>query len=154
MKTGIPKSIVLFAAVVAMSSQAFAAEQVTWTGSIRDLVEKRCVTCHGSDAANEYYEFKRNRLKWVAAGKGMRLNTYSHLLFYTAWPDTGSLMRRLDDGNSREDKKPGNMYGHLGDTEQERQKNLALFKAWVGNWTHKRWNEVTKDEMNGITVAY
>jgi hypothetical protein len=87
-------------------------------------------------------------------GVGMRMDTYSHLIFYTAWPDTGSLMRRLDDGRNTKDSKPGNMYKYLGSTEEERQKNLQLFKAWVGNWTLKRWPEITKEELDGIKVKY
>lgn len=34
----------------------------------------------------------------------------SHLAGYIGWPDTGALMRRLDDGSSSIDKKSGNMY--------------------------------------------
>ncbi|MBI5905326.1 MAG: hypothetical protein HZB86_07205 [Deltaproteobacteria bacterium] len=54
----------------------------------------------------------------------------------------------------REDGMPGNMYRNLGVTEEERQKNLKLFKAWVGNWVLKRWPEVTKEELHGIKVMY
>jgi len=144
----------MFVAVITVSSTVFASEQITWTGSIRDIVEKRCVMCHGSDAAPEYFEFNKDKQKWTALGRGMRLNTYSHLVFYTAWPDTGALMRRLDDGSGKADKKAGNMYEHLGENEQERQKNLALFKAWIENWTLKRWNEISKEEMQRIKVQY
>jgi len=58
----------------------------------------------------------------------MRMDTYSHLIFYTAWPDTGSLMRRLDDGRNTKDGKPGNMYKYLGSTEEERQKIYSFLK--------------------------
>ena len=138
--------ITLLAAATAWSSD------VTYTSQIQPLVAAKCVACHGKDAAPEYYAFKKEKEKWVAKGQGMRMDTYSHLIFYTAWPDTGALMRRLDDGKAS--GKPGNMYQHLGANEEERQKNLALFKSWVGNWTHKRWNDITKEEMNGITVKY
>ncbi len=33
------------------------------------------------------------------------MDTYSYLIYYTAWPDTGSLMRRLDDGKNIKDGK-------------------------------------------------
>ena len=82
------------------------------------------------------------------------MDTYSHLIAYTAWPDTGALMRRLDDGKAANDAKPGNMYPHLGSTEPERQKNLQTFKNWVGAWTLKRWKEITKEELDGIKVKY
>ncbi len=72
------------------------------------------------------------------------------------------MMRRLDDGQSTADKKPGNMYQHLGEDEEERQKNLKLFKAWIGEdaWNLKRWNArgdvpaITKDELNKLKVKY
>ncbi len=90
----------------------------------------------------------------MGMGQGMRMDTYSHLIFYTAWTDTGSLMRRLDDGKNTKDGKPGNMYKYLGDNEDETQNNLKLFKGWVGNWVLKRWADITKEDMNGIKVKY
>ncbi len=123
------------------------AETVTYRKDIQPVFQARCVVCHGSDAP-EYQGFKEAKEAWLAKGLGPRMDTYSHLVFYTAWPDTGALMRRLDDA------KPGNMYQHLGDSDAERQKNLALFKAWVGNWNLKKWGEVTKEELDGVKVPY
>lgn len=131
-----------------------AADEITYTGQIANLVEAKCAGCHGINAAPEYHAFKKEKDKWLAKGQGMRMNSYSHLVFFTAWPDTGALMRRLDDGKSGKEGKPGNMYRHLGSSEEERQKNLALFKGWVGHWSLKRWNEISKDELSGITVKY
>jgi hypothetical protein len=82
------------------------------------------------------------------------MDTYVHLIYYTAWPDTGALMRRLDDGKASKDGKLGNMYEHLGATEEERQKNLSLVKSWVGNWVLKRWPEIAKEDIGGVTVKY
>lgn len=135
------------------STTAWGAE-VSYRSDIKPLFDARCAGCHGKDAAPEYYAFKEEKEKWVAKGQGMRMDTYSHLVFYTAWPDTGALMRRLDDGKGSKEGKQGNMYKHLGATEEERQKNLSLFKAWVGNWNLKKWPEVTKEELNGIKVKY
>jgi hypothetical protein len=146
-------AILLGTVILAASSVSWGGE-ATYTKDIRQLVEARCLDCHGKDAAPEYDAFKKEKEKWLAQGQGMRLDTYSHLVFFTAWPDTGSLMRRLDDGKGTKDGEPGNMYRHLGDTEEERQKNLKLFKEWVGNWALKRWPEITKKELNGITVKY
>jgi hypothetical protein len=84
----------------------------------------------------------------------MRMDSYSLLISHIGWPETGALMRRLDDGSNTKDKKPGNMYQYLGASDAERKANLAVFKEWVGNWTLKRWNEITKEELNGITVRY
>jgi hypothetical protein len=63
-------------------------------------------------------------------------------------------MRRLDDGKGVKDGKTGNMYRYLGEKEEERQQNLKVFKAWVGNWTLKRWKDISKEDMEGIKVKY
>ncbi len=126
---------------------AASAETVTYRRDIAPLFQARCAGCHGSEAP-EYKGFKEEKEAWMAKGIGPRMDTYSHLIYYTAWPDTGALMRRLDDA------KPGNMYQHLGETEAERKANLALFKAWVGNWSLKRWADITKEEMAGVVVPY
>jgi hypothetical protein len=122
-------------------------EDVTYRKQIKPVFDAKCLGCHGSNSP-EYPAFKEEQEKWKEKGMGPRMETYSHLVYYTAWPDTGALMRRLDD------QKPGNMYEYLGDNNEERQKNLKLFKSWVGNWTLKRWPEITKEEMDGITVKY
>lgn len=63
-------------------------------------------------------------------------------------------MRRLDDGASTADGTPGNMYQNLGTTQEELQRNVALFKQWVGNWSLKRWSDATKEEISAIWVPY
>jgi hypothetical protein len=127
---------------------------VTYRKDIKPLFDAKCADCHGSNAAPEYDAFKEDQEKWLAEGVGMRMDTYSHLIFYTAWPDTGALMRRLDDGKALPGGKAGNMYQYLGATEEERQRNLNAFKGWVGNWTLKRWKDITKEDMEGIKVKY
>ena len=74
---------------------------------------------------------------------------------FVGWPDSGALMRRLDDGRHTKDGEPGNMYQHLGADERERQENLALFKAWVGEkgWVLKRFDELTRKELGRMRVA-
>ena len=64
------------------------------------------------------------------------------------------MMRRLDDGKGSKDGKPGNMYEHLGATEVERQKNLDIFKAWVGNWSLKRFPDSNMEDLKNIKVKY
>lgn len=139
------------AAVLALSSAVYS-EDITYRKHIKPLFDAKCLECHGENAAPEYHAFKEDKNKWVSKGQGMRMDTYSHLVFYTAWPDTGALMRRLDDGKTT--GKPGNMYQYLGKTEDERQQNLTFFKSWVGNWTLKKWKDITKEEMDGIKVKY
>lgn len=90
------------------------------------------------------------------------MDTYADLISFVGWPDTGAIMRRLDDGSNTADRKPGNMYQYLGATDEERQANLKLFMAWVGEdaWTLKRWNKkgdvpgITKEELHKIKVKY
>ena len=137
-----------------MAASAVHAQETTWSGSINGIVEKQCFSCHGPESAPEYPLFKKDKEKWLSKGLAMRMDTYSHLVSFVGWPNTGAMMRRLDDGKGVKEGKPGNMYQHLGATEEERQKNLALFKDWVGNWSLKRLPETTKEDLNGIKVKY
>ena len=121
--------------------------------SEKQVFEKHCVACHGSDSP-EYAAFKKDKDVWVKKGIGMRMETYSHLVSFVGWPNSGALMRRLDDGKNSPEGKVGNMYQHLGSDEQERQANLALFKKWIGSWNLKRWVDTSKDELGNIKSKY
>lgn len=147
------KNFLAAATLTALAAIPAQADEISWSGTIKQVFEKHCIACHGSEAP-EYAAFKKDKEAWVKNGSGMRMETYSHLVSFVGWPDTGALMRRLDDGKGSKEGKQGNMYRHLGATEEERQKNLALFKAWVGNWNLKRWADVSKDELNGLKVKY
>jgi len=147
-KTGIALTVFILAG----ASQALAAD-VTWQKDIKPLFDKHCLACHGKDSP-EHDEFAKDKKGWTAKGVGMRMDSYSHLITYVGWPYSGALMRRLDDGANRADKKPGNMFEYLGATEAERKANLNTFKAWVGNWNIKRWSDLTRDELNDIKVKY
>ena len=137
-----------------LAATATHAQETTWSGNIREIVEKQCLACHGPESAPEYPLFKKEKEKWLSKGMAMRMDSYSHLVSFIGWPNTGAMMRRLDDGKGSKDGKPGNMYQHLGTTEKERQQNLGQFKAWIGNWSLKRWPETTREDLNGITVKY
>jgi len=129
------------------------AGEIRYTTHIKKVFEQKCEACHGSDAP-EYGDFKKDKEKYLALFKGPKMAGYANLVHYTGWPDTGALMRKLDDGANTKDKKPGNMYQYLGADDAERQKNLKLFRAWVGNWTLKRFPELTKKDLANIKVAY
>ena len=148
------KKIIASIGFTVLAASAVHAQETTWSGSIKGIVEKQCLACHGPESAPEYPLFKKEKEKWLAKGQAMRMDTYSHLVSFVGWPNTGAMMRRLDDGKGSKDGKPGNMYQHLGATEEERQKNLAIFKSWVGNWSLKRLPETTKEELSGIKVSY
>lgn len=147
------KRIFTACAFTLLTATGALATETTWTGSIQGVFEKQCSACHGSTTP-EYAQFKKEKQNWTAKGIGMRMDSYSHLASFVGWPNTGALMRRLDDGSGSASKKAGNMYQYLGNSEEERQKNLTVFKAWVGIWNLKRFNEVTKDELNQLKVAY
>jgi len=137
------------------------ADEVTYSQHIKPIWNKQCSTCH--DASAPYYgEFKKAKKEFKAKMKGPRMDTYADLLFFVGWPDSGALMRRLDDGSNTKDRKPGNMYQYLGTTDRERKKNLFQFKAWVGEdgWNLNRWKKrgdvpgVTKDQLGKVKVRY
>lgn len=110
---------------------AVAAEDITYRKHIRPLWEAKCMACHGE---NSPYlgEFLESKDYFIKLQRGPRMDSYANLIMFTGWPDTGALMRRLDDGKNTKTGQPGNMYVSLGADDSERQKNLALFKAWVG----------------------
>ncbi len=137
------------------------AQDVTYRKNIGPLVTQKCAGCHGAGAPY-LGEFQENPKKFEAIFKGPRMDSYADLIMFVGWPDTGALMRRLDDGKNTSDGKPGNMHQHLGGTEEERQKNLSLLKDWVGNdaWKLNRWEvrgkvpAITKADMDKIKVKY
>lgn len=145
-------TVLMFFVMVSASLTAYAGD-VGYIKQIKPVFDSKCAVCHGADSP-EYPAFKEQKKKYEELGKGPRMDTYTHLIYFIGWPDNGALMRRLDDGKNTKDGKPGNMYQHLGASEDERQKNLALFKEWVGNWTLKRWPEITKEDLNGLKLKY
>jgi len=143
-----------YALAVALAGPAAADDDVTYRKDIRPLWEKQCMACHG--AGSPYLaEFDENKDKYKRLNLGPRMDSYANLVAFVGWPDTGALMRRLDDGTNTKDGKPGNMYVRLGKTEAERQQNLALFKAWVGEggWVLKRFDDLTREELGRMKVA-
>jgi len=144
----------VFAGLLLVASVSFAGnEEVTYRKNIRPLWEQKCMKCHGAESPG-LAEFNANKDKYKGAGKGPRMDSYPHLVQFVGWPDTGAIMRRLDDGKSTKDGKPGNMYVMLGKTEEERQKNLGLFKDWVGEggWILKKFKDLTREELGKMQV--
>lgn len=153
--------VIVSSVVGLVLSGAAWASDVTYRKDIRPLWESKCATCHG--ASSPYLgDFLEDKDKYKKLSKGPRMDTYADLIFYVGWPDTGAIMRRLDDGKNTKEGKAGNMYRYLGATDEERQMNLGVFRAWVGEdaWTHKRWDAkgdmpgVTKEELSKMKVKY
>jgi len=151
--------IVTLAAVL-ISLPSLAAD-VTYRKDIRPLMEQKCLGCHGS--GSPYFgDFKDDDKKYKAAMKGPRMDSYADTIYFIGWPDTGAIMRRLDDGKGSKSGKPGNMYVYLGSSDEERQKNLNLFKSWVGEdaWVLNRWKArgevpgVTKEQVSKMKLKY
>jgi len=147
------KALYVLVGLMFIAETAAYAEDVRYTTHIKQIFDQKCAFCHGGDAP-EYGDFKKDEKKYTQMFKGPKMDSYAHLVHFTGWPDTGAIMRRLDDGMNTKENKPGNMYQNLGANEQERQKNLKLFRDWVGNWTLKRFPELTKDDLAGIKVQY
>lgn len=147
-------------AILLVSAPVFGAD-VSYRKDIFPLWKAKCMSCHG--AQSPYLgDFKEDIEKYKKMMRGPRMDTYADLIFYVGWPDTGAIMRRLDDGSNTINRKPGNMYQYLGTTDVERQANLKVFKAWVGEqaWTLKRWDKkgdfpgVTKEELGMMKLKY
>lgn len=155
-------SAVAVAAWLAGSPASGLAADVTYTRDIKPIFESKCAACHGAGAPT-LAEFQLDQKKYTAAMKGPRMDTYADLIMLVGWPDTGAIMRRLDDGkNPLAGGKPGNMYPFLGGTEEERQQNLQTFKAWVGPdaWNLNRFKSrsgvpgITKEQLEKVQVKY
>ena len=135
-------SLIGFILLASVSS----AEDVSYRTHIKQIFDAKCLGCHGSSTP-EYEQFRVEKDKWLKQGLGMRMDSFRQLTNFVVWPNTGALMRRLDDGKNTKDGKPGNMYQYLGDTEEERQKNFSVFKGWISLWTLKRLAELPKEDM-------
>jgi hypothetical protein len=125
---------------------------VSYSRNILPIFESNCSACHGAESP-EHTAFMRNRDSYVSKSIGPRMDNYTLMASFVVWPDTGSLMRALDDGSNTNDGKPGRMYQYLGSTDKERKENLDTFRKWVGNWTLKDWAEISKDELGLIQLA-
>ena len=154
------KQLIPTLALVAASASALGAD-VTYTKDIQPLFKEWCSECHGAESP-DLETFKKSEKKFTAEKIGPRMNTYNELISYIGWPDTGAIMRRLDDGKASPGGKPGNMYRHLGSDDAERQKNLATFKYWIGEggWNLNRWAArgdvpaITKDQLDKLLLKY
>jgi len=149
------------APVAAAKAPVASAPVVTYRANIQPFIKAQCAECHGADAPT-LAEFKLAEEKYTKAKLGPRTDTYENLLQIVAYTDTGAFMRRLDDGTNTADKKPGNMYKHLGETDGERAANLKMIKAWVGEgaWNLNRWQKrgdvpaITKEQLDKLQLKY
>jgi hypothetical protein len=139
----------LAALVAGCSSTPTTSTKVTYDNTIRQLIDKHCSDCHGKDAPT-MAEFKADQEKYKKDNLGPRMDTYENLMVMVNGSDTGAVMRRLDDGASTTDGKPGNMYKYLGKDDAQRAANLSLFKSWIGSWNLKRAKDISEEERKGV----
>lgn len=92
----------------ALASPALASD-ITCRKDIRPLWNAQCAACHGASSP-WLGDFLENQDKYTRMMKGTRMGTYADPIIFVGWPDTGAIMRRLDDGGNSKDGKPGNMY--------------------------------------------
>lgn len=138
------------------------AQDITYRSVIAPLWRSKCLACHGAQSP-DIGDFLLDEKGYSAKSQGPRMDSYERFIAFVAWPDTGALMRRLDDGTSQyAGGKPGNMYQYLGSTDEERATNLKLVKAWVGDgaWNLNRWSKrgdvpaISKEQLDKIKVKY
>lgn len=127
------------------------AQSATYATDIEPLFKARCIACHGANAPL-IQDFEKDKEKYTKQMKGPRMDRYQLMVEFVSGGDAGAIMRRLDDGKSTKDGKPGNMYQYLGGDGAERAKHLQTFKRWVGNWTLKRKAELTAADRKGFLV--
>ncbi len=153
-------SLLIVLAGAGMVPQAIGAD-VTYRNDVRPLLKNLCGECHG-DTSPTLAEFNLNNEYYKKEKLGPRLVSYEELLQFVVYPETGALMRRLDDGTNRADRAPGNMHKHLGETDAERASNFRMLKSWIGEdgWNLNRWKAadnlpaVTKEQMNKLQLKY
>jgi mono/diheme cytochrome c family protein len=146
--------------LVIAASPALAAD-VTYRNAVAPMIKAQCSECHGSESP-ALADFLLDQEKYKKEKTGPRTSSYGDLVQLIGWPDSGAFMRRLDDGANTADKKPGNMYKYLGETDAERAANLNMLKAWVGDgaWNLNRWGArgdvpgVTKDQLDKLVLKY
>ena len=161
MNTNFSKSNASFAIALTLQLVVSAASAQTYRSHVQPLIKAQCAECHGADAPT-LAEFKLDEEKYKKEKLGPRTDTYENLLQIMVYPDSGAFMRRVDDGTSTSDKKPGNMYKHLGATDAERHTNFKMLQSWVGEgaWNLNRWGAkgempaITKEQMDKVKAKY
>jgi hypothetical protein len=146
--------------VMALASLGAVAQDLAWRKDVAPIVNAKCGACHGASAPI-YEDWNLDRKNFEARNVGPRMDNYADFMRHVVWPATGSVMRRLDDGKNA-GGKPGNMYAFLGATDEERARNLATVKSWLGEgaWNLNRWETrgsvpgVTKEQLDRIKAKY
>ena len=140
-------------------STSVGAQELTWRNDIQPIITAKCAGCHGASQPG-FADWNVQRVKNKSLAP--RLDTYAFFMNHVVWPETGAIMRRLDDGKGTAGGKPGNMYAFLGADDTERAANLQKLKAWLGDgaWNLNRWKQrgdvpgITKEQLEKIKAKY
>jgi len=151
MNLGLKTTALVLAWALAGFTGSAAAQSVTYENTVKKIVTERCMGCHGAGSPT-LAEFDKDKDGWKKKMKGPRMDTYANLVTFVNGSDAGALMRRLDDGKSTKDGKPGNMNMWLGSSDAERAQRLEVMKKWVGHWTLERRKDLTEGELRTITA--
>lgn len=155
------RTTLLFAASLLFAAGQAQAQDAGWRKDIEPIVKAKCGACHGASTPI-YEEWNLDRKNYEAKNIGPRMDNYVDFMRHVVWPATGSMMRRLDDGKNA-GGKPGNMYAYMGANDEERARNLATLKAWLGGdaaWNLNRWEArgnvpaITKEQLERVKAKY
>ena len=75
---------------------------MTYRKDIRPLWETQCMACH-VESSPSLAVYDESKGKYKALSRGPRMDSYAHLVAFVGWPDSGAVMRRLDDGKHTRD---------------------------------------------------
>ena len=154
------RTTLLLAAGLLFAAGQAPAQDPGWRKDIEPIVKAKCGACHGASAPI-YEEWNLDRKNYEAKNIGPRMDNYVDFMRHVVWPATGSMMRRLDDGKNS-GGKPGNMHAFLGANDDERARNLATLKTWLGEgaWNLNRWETrgsvpgITKEQLDRVKAKY
>jgi len=154
------RTTLLLAASLLFAAGQAQAQDPGWRKDIEPIVKAKCGACHGASAPI-YEEWNLDRKNYEAKNIGPRMDNYVDFMRHVVWPATGSMMRRLDDGKNS-GGKPGNMHAFLGANDDERARNLATLKTWLGEgaWNLNRWETrgsvpgITKEQLDRVKAKY
>jgi hypothetical protein len=152
-------NLIAILALCGLSASA-ASQDLTWRKDIQPMIKENCGACHGANSPS-YEDWNLDRKNFEAKKIGPRMDNYTDFMRHVVWPATGAMQRRLDDGKNA-DGKPGNMFKYLGETDQDRERNLEKLKTWLGEgaWNLNRWEArgnvpaVTKEQLDKIKARY
>jgi len=153
------RKMVVALSVLVVVAGAAEAQELTWRKDIQPIIAAKCAACHGANLPG-FAEWNVQRVN--DKNLAPQLVTYAYFMNHVIWPETGAIMRRLDDAKASPGGKPGNMYVYLGSSDAERAKNLQTIKAWLGEgaWNLNRWQKrgdtpaISKEQLDKIKAKY